>query len=48
MKKILLFSLLFFIFIGSVNASTLTANSYILMDQTTGRVLAGKNYKGFM
>ena len=48
MKKILLFSLLFFIFIGSVNASTLTANSYILMDQTTGRVLAGKNYNNPM
>lgn len=48
MKKILLFSLLFFLFIGNVNASTSTANSYILMDQTTGRVLSGKNYNNPM
>ena len=44
MKKILLFSLLFFICLNNVNASTSTANSYVLMDMTTGRVLAGKNY----
>ena len=44
MKKLLLFSFLFFIFVNGVNASTSTANSYVLMDQTTGRVLAGKNY----
>ena len=44
MKKILLFSLLFFLFSASVSASTGTANSYILMDMTTGRVLSGKNY----
>ena len=44
MKKILLFSLLFFLFSGMVSASTGSANSYILMDQTTGRVLSGKNY----
>lgn len=44
MKKILLFSLLFFTFTGIVSASTSTANSYVLMDQTTGRVLSGKNY----
>ena len=44
MKKVLLFSLLFFSFINYCNASTDTANSYILMDQTTGRILSGKNY----
>ena len=44
MKKVLLFSLLFFCFVGSVSASTSTASSYVLMDQTTGRVLEGKNY----
>ena len=44
MKKVLLFSLLFFIFVGNVNASTSTAHSYVLMDMTTGRVLSGKNY----
>lgn len=44
MKKILLFSFLFFIGINYCNASTDTANQYILMDQTTGRVLSGKNY----
>lgn len=44
MKKILLFSLLFFLFIGKVSATTSTANSYVLMDMTTGRVLSGKNY----
>ena len=44
MKKILLFSLLFFAILGNVQASTATAHSYILMDMTTGRVLNGKNY----
>ncbi len=44
MKKILLFGLLFFLFSGSVSASTDTASSYVLMDMTTGRVLSGKNY----
>lgn len=44
MKKVLLFSLLFFVLLGNVNASTTTAHSYVLMDMTTGRVLSGKNY----
>jgi len=44
MKRVLLFSLLFFMFIGNVSASTSTAHSYVLMDMTTGRVLGGKNY----
>ena len=44
MKKLLLFSLLFFLFVGKVSASTSTASSYVLMDMTTGRVLEGKNY----
>jgi len=44
MKRVLLFSLLFFMFMGRVDASTSTASSYVLMDQTTGRVLGGKNY----
>ena len=44
MKKILLLVFIFFLCIGRVNASTSTAASYILMDQTTGRVLDGKNY----
>lgn len=44
MKKVLLFGLLFFMFIGRVDASTSTAGSYVLMDMTTGRVLSGKNY----
>ena len=44
MKKVLLFSLLFFLFIGKVSASTSSANSYILMDMTTDRVLSGRNY----
>ena len=43
MKKILLFSLLFFIGINYVYASTDTAYSYVLMDEVTGRVLKGKN-----
>lgn len=47
MKKIVLFSFFIIVFITSiniVNASTETASQYILMDETTGRVLAGKNY----
>ena len=44
MKKILLFLLCGAIFISNVNASVDTANSYILMDMTTGRILQGKNY----
>lgn len=43
MKKILLFSLLFLIGINYVNASTSSASSYVLMDETTGRVLASKD-----
>lgn len=43
MKKILLFCLLFFIGISYSNASKSSASSYILMDQTTGRVLASKD-----
>ena len=41
MKKILLFSLLFLIGINYVNTSS--ASSYVLMDETTGRVLASKD-----
>lgn len=44
MKKVLLFSLLLFIGINTCNASTSTASEYILMDEVTGRVIAGKNY----
>lgn len=44
MKKILLFSLFLFIGMNYCNASTTTASQYILMDQTTGRVIKGKNY----
>lgn len=44
MKKILLFSLLFFLCCPKAQASVDTAYEYILMDQVTGRVLAGKNY----
>lgn len=43
MKKILLFSLLFFIGVNYVYACTDTAYSYVLMDEVTGRVLKGKN-----
>ena len=43
MKKILLFSLLFFIGINITHASTSTAHSYVLMDQDTGRVIESKN-----
>ena len=44
MKKLLIFSLFFFIGINNCNASITTANQYILMDEATGRVLMGKNY----
>lgn len=44
MKKILLFLFLFLIGLNNCYASTETANQYILMDQQTGRILAGKNY----
>ena len=43
MKKVLLFSLLFFIGINICYASTSTAYSYILIDQDTGRVIESKN-----
>ena len=46
MKKIVLFSffiIMFFCFINVGNASTSSASSYILMDETTGRVLASKD-----
>ena len=43
MKKVLLFSLLFFLGINSISASTSTAYSYTLMDQDTGRVIESKN-----
>lgn len=43
MKKVLLFSLLFFIGINNISASTGTANSYVLMDMDTGRVIESKN-----
>ena len=43
MKKVLLFSILFFIGISNVKASTSSANSYILMDMDTGRVIESKN-----
>ena len=44
MKKILLFSLLFFLFVSNIYASTSSAYEYVLMDAKTGRILAGKNY----
>ena len=43
MKKVLLFSLLFFLGINITYASTSTAYSYILMDMDTGRVIESKN-----
>ena len=43
MKKVLLFCLLFFIGINYSYASTSTANSYVLMDMDTGRVIESKN-----
>ena len=48
MKKVLLFSLLFFYGINICSASIDTAHSYILMDETTGRILSGKNYNNPM
>ncbi len=44
MKKLWLFVFLFFIGLNCCNASVDTAHEYVLMDMTTGRVLAGKNY----
>ena len=44
MKKIIICIVVFFMSITNVSASTSTAHEYILMDMTTGRVLAGKNY----
>ena len=43
MKKVLLFSLLFFLGTNITYASTDTAYSYTLMDMDTGRVLESKN-----
>lgn len=43
MKKVLLFSLLFFIGTNFTYASTSTAHSYVLMDMDTGRVIESKN-----
>mgnify|MGYP003301766760 CR=1 FL=1 len=43
MKKVLLFSLLFFLGTNITYASTDTAYSYILMDMDTGRVIESKN-----
>lgn len=43
MRKVLLFSLLFFIGTNISYASTDSAYSYILMDQDTGRVIESKN-----
>ena len=42
MKKIILFSFLFFVGINCCYASTQSAHSYILMDASTGRILQGK------
>ena len=43
MKKVLLFSLLFFIGVNFCHASTSTAHSYVLMDMDSGRVIESKN-----
>lgn len=43
MKKMLLFSLLFFMGINLCYASTSTASSYILMDMDSGNVIQSKN-----
>ena len=44
MKKILLLIIiLILLLIPKVNASTTSASSYILMDETTGRVLLSKD-----
>ena len=43
MKKVLLFSLLFFLGTNTTYASTNTAYSYVLMDGDSGRVIESKN-----
>ena len=43
MKKLLLFLVLLFTFTNYISASTTTANSYILMDMASGRILESKN-----
>ena len=43
MKKMILFGLLFIVCVNFVSASTSSASSYILMDETTGRVLTSKD-----
>lgn len=46
MRKMLLFvfiPILFLVFVNTANASTGSASSYILMDETTGRVFASKD-----
>ena len=44
MKKLLVLILFFIIFIPNANASTNSANEYILMDMSSGRILEGKDY----
>lgn len=44
MKKLLFFLFTIFLLLPSVNASTTTANEYILMDMNSGRILEGKDY----
>ena len=44
MRKVLLFSFFLFMGINCCLASTSSAYEYVLMDQTTGRILSGKNY----
>ena len=39
MKKLLVLILFFIIFIPNANASTNSANEYILMDMSSGRIL---------
>ena len=43
MKKILVVFICMLLFTPKISASTSSASSYILMDQTTGRVLSGKD-----
>ena len=43
MKKVLLFSLLFFLGTNITYALTSTAYSYVLMDGDSGRVIESKN-----
>lgn len=43
MKKVLIIIISSLLFIPKVEASTNTAHSYVLMDETTGRVLLSKN-----